>query len=163
MTVDQSGPALETKEFDYRGTPLLRVIGQLDTHTGKQLTVAIESLIERGLDEIFLDLSPLEFIDSSGIGQLVKLHQELSVRGRKLILQWTPPNIIEILRTAGLDQILDIRPDPRKTPRGEVGLTTDRLLGKLLKSWAEPLQQYMSGLAVWAFRSGQRGLLGQAL
>ncbi|MCX7013292.1 MAG: PAS domain S-box protein [Candidatus Sumerlaeota bacterium] len=133
--IAEEQPPLKTEEFEYRGKPILRVMGRLDMETAARLPTAVRSLTSRGSKEVVLDLSGLAFIDSVGIGQLVKLHESLRLDGCRLVLQWTPPKIIDILNSAGLDTLFDIRPDPRKAPRAGMEQTRERLLGNLRPCW----------------------------
>jgi anti-sigma B factor antagonist len=55
----------------------------LDATYVTRLRPQIERLAEAG-EDVFLDLSKVEFIDSSGLGALVFLHKRLVAKGHKL-------------------------------------------------------------------------------
>ncbi|HWM54574.1 MAG TPA: STAS domain-containing protein [Solirubrobacterales bacterium] len=64
----------EVAEEEQDGVRILAVTGELDLHTVPQLEEQLES-VENGL---LLDLSNCEFIDSTGIGLIVRTWQRLN-------------------------------------------------------------------------------------
>jgi anti-sigma B factor antagonist len=61
---------------------------------------------ERG--PLVIDLSALEFIDSSGLSQLLAAHTRAADDERELVFLKGPPPVEKILRITGLDQILRV-------------------------------------------------------
>ncbi len=59
------------------------VDGDFDTPYLKQFGEQIQSLAE-ATEDVMLDLSRVNFVDSSGIGALVALHKRLAARGHRL-------------------------------------------------------------------------------
>jgi anti-anti-sigma factor len=59
------------------------VDGDFDTPYLKQFGEQIQSLAE-ATEDVMLDLSRVNFVDSSGIGALVTLHKRLVSRGHRL-------------------------------------------------------------------------------
>lgn len=60
---------------------------------------------------IIIDFRNLEFIDSSGLSALVYLHKQAQNSNISLKLANLSPRIMDILKTTGLTQILQIYPD----------------------------------------------------
>ena len=59
-----------------------------------------------GGELVIVDLSELEFIDSSGIGVLVKAHQTAADQGRRLVLIKGGGQVAQMLELTGLaDQL----------------------------------------------------------
>ena len=57
---------------------ILKLQGKLEVGEGDaQLRQALRIAVTGGADNIILDLSKLSYIDSSGIGEIVKQHQDL--------------------------------------------------------------------------------------
>ncbi|MFF4324075.1 STAS domain-containing protein [Streptomyces sp. NPDC001568] len=54
---------------------------------------------------VVVDCTALTFCDSSGIGELVRLHQQLAAQGRVLRLNRVPDRIARLFSLTGLDQI----------------------------------------------------------
>jgi len=86
-----------------------------------QATFTVEPALERaletpGLQRIELDLHGLEFIDSTGMGVIVRLHAEARQRGIALRLRRGPPHVHRVFEKAGLADALPFRPaDGRQT------------------------------------------------
>jgi len=57
---------------------------------------------------IVLDLADVTYIDSSGIGEILKLFLEARNRGKKLLLVHLPPAIQKIMKNAKLDAVFTI-------------------------------------------------------
>lgn len=79
--------------------------GDLDISTVDQFNRLAGGL--HGIDQLIIDLSGLEFVDSTGIGaflQVIRLSQE---RGFTVTLENINENISELLDTVGLFRILD--------------------------------------------------------
>jgi two-component system cell cycle sensor histidine kinase/response regulator CckA len=135
VIAEEKKPALDIEQFTYQETPALRLKGQLDCGTVGQFVPSVEALARHGQPEVFLDLSHLKFIDSTSIGQIVKLHETLDTGGQKLVLLWAQAKLLEIFTVSGLRNHFDFRPDQRRAPRGEMQRTRERLLGSLRPCW----------------------------
>jgi len=61
--------------------------------------------------DAIIDFKHLEFIDSSGLSALVYLHKQSINDKTELRLANLSPKILDIIRTTGLTQILQIYPD----------------------------------------------------
>lgn len=83
------------------GTELLIVGGELDVETAPELQRALAEAAARKAS-VVLDLANLEFIDSSGIGVLVRAELQATRDGRRLLLRNIPPQAARILSIAGL-------------------------------------------------------------
>lgn len=59
-------------------------------------------------ENLVLDFSKLDFIDSSGLGSLVAVNSTLLKQGRSLILASVPDNLLDLLKITNLDRILKI-------------------------------------------------------
>jgi anti-anti-sigma factor len=80
-----------------------------------QATFTVEPALERaletpGLKRIDLDLQGLEFIDSTGMGVIVRLHAEARQRGIELQLRRGPPHVHRVFEKSGLADALPFRP-----------------------------------------------------
>ncbi len=80
------------------------VHGSLDATSVSTLKTDFESLAEQGQD-VVLDLSGTDFLDSSGVGAIVFLYKRLSSIGRRLELQGVdgqPLRLLEFLRVTSV-------------------------------------------------------------
>lgn len=64
----------EVSDEEREGVRILSVTGELDLHTAPQLE---ERLGDTGTESLLIDLSGCEFIDSTGIGLIVRTWQRL--------------------------------------------------------------------------------------
>lgn len=59
-------------------------------------------------DEVVIDMSSLEFVDSSGLGAILSAVRRLSSRGGDLRLAGVTPSVAALLQLVRLDQIIQI-------------------------------------------------------
>ena len=69
--------------------------------TAGDLRVLLDGMIEGGADQIVLDCSELEFLDSSGIGVLVAARTRLGDNGA-LVLDSPPAHVLNVLDITGV-------------------------------------------------------------
>jgi anti-sigma B factor antagonist len=80
------------------------ISGELDIHSVARLNGAIDELLARPLTRIELDLSDVEFMDSSGLALLLRLTNQFGparVKGAKPIIR----RVIEVSGLAGVLQL----------------------------------------------------------
>lgn len=94
------------------GAAVLRLRGQLDHESAVQLSEAAEAALSQGPapDLVVVDCATLEFCDSSGIGELVRLYQRLSGLGGRLRLAAVPTSVTRVFELTGLDQAISLHP-----------------------------------------------------
>ena len=61
--------------------------------------------------KVVLNFRKVEFLSSSTLGRLVRLHKELQSTGGRLILCRISPAILEVFRLTKLDKVLNIKED----------------------------------------------------
>lgn len=97
-------------EFDERvegDTCVLRATGEVD------MAVA-DDFLRRGLgcldgaESVVVDLSAVTFMDSSGLGVLVKLRSEASVREKEIALRDPSPAAERLLQLTGVRNLFSI-------------------------------------------------------
>ena len=77
--------------------------GEFDMNATFTVEPALERLLQDpGLDHVTVDLSGLEFIDSTGMGVLMRLQAETGSRGIELTLIPGPMRVQRVFETAGL-------------------------------------------------------------
>lgn len=85
----------------------VRVIGELDLATLGILQTSVEGLA-RAVRRITLDLTDLEFIDSSAIATILGLHRRLDAEDRDLVLRNPQPIVRRVLEMTGAQELLTI-------------------------------------------------------
>jgi anti-anti-sigma factor len=63
------------------GTDVVAPVGELDLGTAPRLAAALAASGEHGVPRVVLDLRRLTFVDSSGIGLVVKFKRHFAVEG----------------------------------------------------------------------------------
>ncbi|MFD3873066.1 STAS domain-containing protein [Streptomyces sp. NPDC058623] len=81
--------------------------GDLDFDSVVQLREAGDEELAGGPEAgpLVADCSALSFCDSSGIGELVRLHQQLASHGRAFRLARVPDRVVRLFALTGLDQL----------------------------------------------------------
>ncbi len=83
---------------------LLELLGDLDYGECSALRVSIDNILKSEPPAVIVDLSGLEYLDSSGLGLLLSLSKEYGVTGGKLVLvtNETVDNILSLTRLNGI-------------------------------------------------------------
>jgi anti-anti-sigma factor len=97
--------------------PVVELSGELDYANVTELHKALDGLDLQPGRCLVLDLSGLEFCDSSGITALIAARSNAQAVQADVALAAVPPNILRVLRIVGLDQIFTIHPDIESATR----------------------------------------------
>jgi anti-sigma B factor antagonist len=105
----------ELRRFRNRAAQTIGLVGELDVGTSGELALAIEVAGATGAGIIVLDLSQLEFIDSSGIHVIVEASARLPTR---LVIVKGPPCVHRVFELCGLVEHLAFAETPahRESP-----------------------------------------------
>ncbi|WP_289009912.1 STAS domain-containing protein [uncultured Thermomonospora sp.] len=82
--------------------------GELDLYTAPRLQTALASLIHDRADRVVVDLSGVEFCDSTGVNVLLAAMKRLQEQGGTLELAGLRPPVRRILQVTGLDSVFTI-------------------------------------------------------
>jgi anti-sigma B factor antagonist len=94
------------------GAAIATFSGKLALDDGcRQLRETVHALLDGGQLRILLNLERLDFLDSAGLGELVRTHVAVRGRGGQLTLINPAPNVRQLLRITKVDQVFDIAPD----------------------------------------------------
>jgi anti-sigma B factor antagonist len=88
------------------GNAVLAVDGELDVYTCGQLRDALVALTAAGHHRIALDLSALDFCDSSGLGVLVGAVKRARDHDGGLSIYAAPEHFLRMLRITGLVKVM---------------------------------------------------------
>lgn len=89
---------------------VLGLAGEVDLGSVAILQSAVERVRTCGAAEVWIDLSRVEFIDSTGLSALVAARRVL-VPERSLVLICPEGPALRVIRIAGLDRVFTIHPD----------------------------------------------------
>ncbi|SFS89573.1 STAS domain-containing protein [Marininema halotolerans] len=85
----------------------LVVSGEVDAYTAPQLREKLMPLTKQK-QEIFLDLTAVEYMDSTGLGVLIGAYKSLRAQGGRLVLVGMSARLSRLLKITGLTEIIDI-------------------------------------------------------
>jgi anti-sigma B factor antagonist len=100
---------LHITHHDAADGPVLRVAGELDYEQAAALRRQVESLALEPGQVLNLDLSDLQFCDSTGITALLAARQHAQAADGDIVLTAVPPTLLRVLAMVGLDQIFTLR------------------------------------------------------
>lgn len=97
----------EGLQIERNGPTSLRLAGEVDLSNAEELEAAFAGLEDEG-DDIELDLEGLDFIDSTGIRQLILLARRLP-EGRTLVMRSPTAAVRRTFEIAGIPEVPRIR------------------------------------------------------
>jgi len=101
---------IDTREVDH--VTILDVLGRIvlgdEIH---ELRDAVHGLIEKGKKKIILNLAEVDYIDSSGVGELVGCYTTVRNAGGELKLLNLTQKVHDVLHVTKLYTVFDIRDD----------------------------------------------------
>jgi anti-sigma B factor antagonist len=85
--------------------------GTLDIATSPTLRAALLEAADRDDHEMIVDLTQLEFLDSTGLGALIGAHKRASEHGGAVRLVAHEGQILRLLRITGLLEVFSVYPN----------------------------------------------------
>ena len=87
---------------------VLTVSGEVDLATSPDLDAAVIAAIESGATSVVIDLTDVSFMDSSGLGVIVRGLKRCREADRDLDLIITNDRVLKVFGITGLDQVIPI-------------------------------------------------------
>jgi len=82
--------------------------GELDLACANNLKEELYKAVEEKFADVVIDMTDLEYIDSTGIGVLVGLMKKLRTDGKDIKISNAKDNVKRIFKITGLDQIINM-------------------------------------------------------
>jgi anti-anti-sigma factor len=103
---------MEAVEGSLAGVPLLRITGEVDHSTSRDLSEAVQRVLERDGSRLFLDLEDCVYFDSGGLAIILSLVRDLRGRGWLGIIA-ANENVLRLFEIIGLtvEQSFRLFPD----------------------------------------------------
>jgi len=99
---------------------VLSLSGEVDVANVARVREAALKLLERQIKRLIVDLSNVEYMDSSGLGALVALLKRVRESGGQMPLAGAKPRVRRLFEITGLDQIFSLHEDvPAALKEGE--------------------------------------------
>lgn len=101
-------PSMEMEIYQLRGDVYVVLKGRIVLEECERLKNACLPLFRKGIDQVFIDLSKVEYIDSAGLGVLVGFKMTASKNRVRIVLIQPSRAVADILYISKLDGIFDI-------------------------------------------------------
>ena len=109
-------PAVELKVSSRSrdGHVIVIATGEIDLYTAPKLQSDLAAIIDSAEPDtrVVLDMSGVDFCDSTGMNVLLSGLRQVRERGGELELAAPRPAIMKILQVTGLDAVFTIKPEP---------------------------------------------------
>lgn len=92
-------------------TGILALEGEIDLHRSPEIKETLQPLIEQKTPRILIDMSGVQYIDSSGLALFIEALQRVMSYGGKFGLFGLRESVRGIFEIARLDQVFQIFPD----------------------------------------------------
>ncbi len=99
---------MEIQVTEANGVAILRFKGRLDLSNGSTLMEQVKKLFEDGKTNVHLNLTEVEFINSSGLGALVSILKETKTHKGRLTLSNLASYVQQIFEITQLSTIFEI-------------------------------------------------------
>ncbi len=86
--------------------------GEIDLNESPRVLAQLNPLIAKKLPQVYVDLSKVSYIDSSGLATFIDAMQRVQAYGGEFALVALRDNVRKIFEIARLDQVFKILPAP---------------------------------------------------
>jgi anti-sigma B factor antagonist len=116
---------MRTTSRQLDGVTVLDVSGRIALGEGNvMLRETIRDLLEKGKKHVLLNLAEVNYIDSAGIGELVRTHTTLRKHGGQLKLVNPSEQVHHLLEVTSLTSVFDIQKDETSAIKSFVGASS---------------------------------------
>ncbi len=88
--------------------------GDLHRETSERLQIVTDELLGAGRQYFVVDLGEVSFVDSAGLGALVRLYKRVRIGEGDVRLARVSPNVMQILDLTRLNRVFDIFASPQE-------------------------------------------------
>ncbi|KPF62778.1 hypothetical protein IP88_14225 [alpha proteobacterium AAP81b] len=96
---------------DVTGALKVALAGRLDTEGVGDVELGFSARVATSAVPVIVDLSAVEFLASLGVRMFIATGRVLAAKGGKLILFAPTEEVLDIIETMGLDEILPVAAD----------------------------------------------------
>lgn len=91
----------------YNNTLYIVLSGELDEHSAQSVRISLDELFDTTqFNQVIIDLSELDFMDSTGIGVLLGRYKKLKVKNTPIFICNPSSHAEKIFRMTGLYEIM---------------------------------------------------------
>lgn len=97
---------MEIERLEEKGVTVVAVRGVINFgESARQFSSYLADLLDAGVPAVLVDMSGIDHVDSTGLGELVGYLQRFEKEGRRLALLRPHRRILNLLRLTRLDEI----------------------------------------------------------
>ncbi|MFN8149136.1 MAG: STAS domain-containing protein [Candidatus Nanopelagicales bacterium] len=93
---------------DEAGRTIVAATGEVDVYTAPVLDDALSAVVSGGATRVVVDLSGVDFLDSTGLSVLVKALKRVRDADGALDVVVTAERVNKVFRITGLDQVIPV-------------------------------------------------------
>jgi len=101
---------MRLKEITENGLTIFALSGAIDLHYAPTLRSLFQSKLHERCPALVVDLSAVDFIDSTGLATLIEYHRDAGAHGGVFSLAGINPNLKAIFDVVQFDKVLAIFP-----------------------------------------------------
>lgn len=95
---------------------LFEIVGRIDSTSALTLSQTLEEAIVSGRNQLLLDLSSVQYMNSAGLRELVQVFKRVQRVGGALTIVNPSDHVRRLLELVGLDTVFEIYVDPLWEP-----------------------------------------------
>lgn len=100
------------------GVSIVAVSGEVDIYTASSLDERLSALVAEGHTRIVVDMRDVDFLDSTGLGVLVKTLKRVREQDGSLEVVASSDRILKVFRITGLDRVVTLHESMPETLAG---------------------------------------------
>jgi anti-sigma B factor antagonist len=116
MSKESGSLVREVREQD--GASIIVLAGEVDFNQSHLLLDALNGIVEKRPSALVIDLSAVDYMDSSGLGTLVKVFQQVNAYKGKMALVGMNDRVRSAFEITRLDQFFAIHPSVEEALAG---------------------------------------------
>ena len=105
---DSSNVDLQVSTREESGRTVVAAIGEVDVYTAPTLDEELTRLVDAGASSLVIDLSGVDFLDSTGLSVIVKALEAVRSRDGRLDVVVTAERVAKVFRITGLDEMVSL-------------------------------------------------------
>jgi anti-sigma B factor antagonist len=105
---DSSRVDLQVSTREESGRTVVAATGEVDVYTAPTLDEELTRLTDAGASSLVIDLSGVEFLDSTGLSVIVKALEAVRVRSGRLDVVVAAERVAKVFRITGLDEMVSL-------------------------------------------------------
>lgn len=88
-------------------SPIIQLFGELDIHASQEFKKDVVNILEEYNDDICLDFTDLDYIDSTGLGALISILKVAQEKGKKVYLKEVNERIRKLFKITQLEEMFE--------------------------------------------------------